>query len=191
MPTALDIAFAVFFTVIITAFDTIYFVPKFKAEVNAGVPNARLHAYRRTVLGQWLFAAAAILLWMRSGRPWSELGIDSQSFSRMSVDDFDVVDRGSEVEPPTTASGSRHRRRGGLRPKLASSIPASHSRRASGSPRCRSRRRNTKNCSTADFCSVLKAYVGTALAALIGDPVRCVAPVSGTRSAFAGMAGLR
>jgi phosphotransferase system glucose/maltose/N-acetylglucosamine-specific IIC component len=67
MPTALDIAFAVFFTVIITAFDTLYFVPKFKAAVNAGVPNARLHAYRRTVLGQWVFAAAAILLIVIAG----------------------------------------------------------------------------------------------------------------------------
>jgi hypothetical protein len=33
-----------------------------------------------------------------SSAKWSELGIDPQSFSGMSVDDFDVVDHGSEVE---------------------------------------------------------------------------------------------
>ena len=80
---ALDLAFAVFFTIIITAFDTLYFVPKFKAAVNAGVPDARLHAYRRTVLGQWGFAAAAIFLWMRSGRSWSELGVVPPTDGRM------------------------------------------------------------------------------------------------------------
>jgi len=30
MPTALDLAFVVLFTVVVTTFDTLYFVPKFK-----------------------------------------------------------------------------------------------------------------------------------------------------------------
>ena len=83
MPAPLDLAFAALFTLVITTFDTIYFVPRFKAAVAAGVPGARLHAYRRTVIGQWAFAAAAILLWAHSGRPWSELGVVPPTNGRM------------------------------------------------------------------------------------------------------------
>src|SRR4029079_819772 len=83
MPTALDLAFVVLFTVVVTTFDTLYFVPKFKEEANAGVPGARLNAYRRTVVGQWAFAAVAILLWVRADRPWSQLGVLPPADGRM------------------------------------------------------------------------------------------------------------
>jgi membrane protease YdiL (CAAX protease family) len=75
MPTPLDLAFALLFTVVITVFDTLVFVPRFKAAANAGVPDARRNAYRRTIIGQWAFTAAAIALWVRAGRSWTQLGV--------------------------------------------------------------------------------------------------------------------
>ncbi len=81
MPTPLDLAFAFLFTVAVTVFDTLVFVPRFKAAAKAGVADARRNAYRRTIIGQWAFAAAAIALWIRAGRSWTSLGVvPSSSF---------------------------------------------------------------------------------------------------------------
>ena len=196
MPTALDIAFAVFFTVIVTAFDTVYFVPEFKAAVNAGVPDARLHAYRRTVLGQWVFAAAAIFLWMRSGRPWSELGIVPPTDGRMIASAAIVaLIVGVTVQQLRAIGRTTPERRLAIRPKLAFvEYLLPHSRDEL--------RWFTALSVTAGVCEellyrgflfwVLKAYVGTALAALIGVILfGALHLYQGRRGAFkAGMAGL-
>src|SRR4051794_38093012 len=75
MPTPLDIAFALLFTVVITVFDTLVFVPRFKAAAKAGEPDARRNAYRRTIIGQWAFATVAIALWISEKRSWSDLRV--------------------------------------------------------------------------------------------------------------------
>lgn len=75
MPSSLDFAFAAFFAVVIIPAEVLYFAPRFKAQLSAGVPGTRLRAYRRSVIGQWLFATMAVLLWARAGRAWTDLGL--------------------------------------------------------------------------------------------------------------------
>jgi membrane protease YdiL (CAAX protease family) len=120
MPTSLDLAFALLFTVIISAFDALYFVPKFKAAVAAGVPGARLHAYRRTVFGQWGFAFAAILLWIHAGRPWSDLGLVPPTDWRM-IASAGIVALiiGFTVQQVRAIGRIQPERRVAIRPKLA------------------------------------------------------------------------
>jgi hypothetical protein len=77
------------------------------AGLNAGF-NAGFNAAQRTIVaalkkyGMYLSDGGEIGLTFADDRTsaatWAELGIDSQSFSSLSVDDFDVVDHGSEVE---------------------------------------------------------------------------------------------
>jgi membrane protease YdiL (CAAX protease family) len=196
MPTALDLSFALLFTVIVTALDTVYFVPQFKADVNAGVPGARLHAYQRTVLGQWAFAAAAILLWMRSGRPWSELGIIPPTDGRMIVSVAIVAAIiGFTVQQVRAIGRTTPERRMAIRPKLAFvEYLLPHSRDEL--------RWFTALSITAGVCEellyrgflfwVLKAYVGVPLAAVIGVSLFGVLHIyQGKRGALkAGIAGL-
>lgn len=75
MPTALDIGFALLFAVVIAGAAGVYFDRQLKRRIEAGVPNARLNAYRRATTVQWTLAAAAIALWCREGRPWRALGL--------------------------------------------------------------------------------------------------------------------
>lgn len=75
MPTLLDIVFAVFFAIVVAGFEAAHFDRRFKRQVAAGVPDARRHAYRRGVLGQWVLGAAAIVVWSHERRPWRALGL--------------------------------------------------------------------------------------------------------------------
>ena len=196
MPTALDLAFVVLFTVIVTTFDTLYFVPKFKEAANAGVPDARLHAYQRTVIGQWAFAAVAILLWIRAGRPWSQLGVvppaDGQMIASAAIVAVIIALTVQQVRAIGRTTAERRR---AIRPKLAFvEYLLPHSRQEL--------RWFTALSLTAGACEellfrgfllwVLKAYVGIAMAALIGVVVFGVLHIyQGARGALkAGIAGL-
>ena len=196
MPTALDLAFVVLFTVVVTTFDTLYFVPKFKEEANAGVPGARLHAYQRTVIGQWAFAAVAILLWVRADRPWSQLGVVPPADGRM-IASVAIVGAiiGLTVQQVRAIGRTTAERRMAIRPKLAFvEYLLPHSRQEL--------RWFTALSITAGACEellfrgfllwVLKAYVGIAMAALIGVVVFGVLHIyQGARGALkAGIAGL-
>jgi membrane protease YdiL (CAAX protease family) len=75
MPGRIDIAFALLFAVVIAGFAAFYFDRRFKAQVAAGVPDARMRAYRRAVIGQWTASIVALVLWVRAGRSWAALGI--------------------------------------------------------------------------------------------------------------------
>jgi membrane protease YdiL (CAAX protease family) len=75
MPTPLDIAFAIFFAVGLAGYEALYADRRFKAQVAAGVPDARRNAYRRAAIGQWVLAVVAVLIWARAGRPWTRLGL--------------------------------------------------------------------------------------------------------------------
>src|SRR5262249_10095741 len=75
MPTALDLAFSLGFSILIIGVDLLFFDKRFKAQIAAGAPNARRNGYRRVVVGLWVSAAIALLLWARAGRPWTTLGL--------------------------------------------------------------------------------------------------------------------
>jgi membrane protease YdiL (CAAX protease family) len=75
MPTSIDFIFVALFTVVIALFETLVFWPRFKAAVDAGRADARRNAYRRAIIGQWFFAALAVLLWATTRRPWRGLGV--------------------------------------------------------------------------------------------------------------------
>jgi membrane protease YdiL (CAAX protease family) len=75
MPTPIDIVFAILFAVVIAGIEAFYFDRRFKAQVAAGVPNARRNAYRRAILGQWMITAVAIVIWVNAGRAWTALGL--------------------------------------------------------------------------------------------------------------------
>jgi membrane protease YdiL (CAAX protease family) len=75
MPTSLDIAFAIGFPTFIVALELLYFNTRLKAQVAAGVPNARRNAYRYAVVGEWGITAIALLLWARADRQWRTLGL--------------------------------------------------------------------------------------------------------------------
>jgi membrane protease YdiL (CAAX protease family) len=75
MPSSLDFAFAAFLAVVIIPVEVLYFTPRFKAQLAAGVPDTRVRAYRRSLIGQWAFAVVAVLLWARAGRAWTGLGL--------------------------------------------------------------------------------------------------------------------
>src|SRR5438477_9147502 len=85
MSLPIDLAYAFLFTVAITTYETFVAFPRFKARVAAGVPSARLDAYRRTVIGQWAFALIAVVLWVRAGRPWSQLGLVPPADARIVI----------------------------------------------------------------------------------------------------------
>jgi membrane protease YdiL (CAAX protease family) len=172
MPTALDIGFVLLFTVVVTVFDAVYFVPRFKAEAKAGVPGVRGRAYRRTVFGQWAFALAATVIWMRAGRPWPALGVVPSGLAGIVGSTVVVALIGALTVQQLRAIGRLTvERREALRAKLAYIeylLPHSRSELSWF----------TALSITAGVCEellyrgfllwVLKAYVGIALAALIG-----------------------
>ena len=172
MPTLLDVGFALLFTVVITVFDMVYFVPRFKAEAKAGVRGARLRAYRRTVFGQWAFALAAAFIWMRAGRPWSELGVVPPGLARLIASAVIVaLMAGLTVQQLRAIGRIKPERRAALEAKLEYvEYLLPHSRRELAW--------FTALSITAGVCEellyrgfllwVLRAYVGIALAAAIG-----------------------
>jgi len=75
MPTPLDIVFASLFSIAIVVIGGAYVDRRFKGQLAAGVPNARLNWYRLTLVGEWVLAAMTLALWSKEGRPWRALGL--------------------------------------------------------------------------------------------------------------------
>lgn len=73
MPSLVDVVFAFVLVVVASVFEYVYFWPRFRADVAAGKPSARVSAYRRGVLGEWTFTIAAIAIWTTFARPWSAM----------------------------------------------------------------------------------------------------------------------
>ena len=71
--TVADYGFAFVLLVVASVYESAYFWPQFRAGVAAGDPEARTRAYRRGIIGQWLFAAAAVTIWSLYERPWDAL----------------------------------------------------------------------------------------------------------------------
>lgn len=85
MPVAVDFVFAVLLVVVASLFEHFYFWPRFRADVAAHRPGARPRAYRRGLIGQWLFAGAAIAIWMAHGRPWTALRLSLPHGARLAL----------------------------------------------------------------------------------------------------------
>jgi len=75
MPTTFDIAFAIGFLGAIFAVEFLYLNKRLKAEIAAGVMNARRNAYQYVMVGEWGITAIALLLWAHAHRPWNTLGL--------------------------------------------------------------------------------------------------------------------
>jgi len=68
-----------------TVYEYLYFWPRFRAAVAAEHAGARLRAYRRGVIGQWLFAGAALAIWATHGRSRELLGLVTPHGWRLGV----------------------------------------------------------------------------------------------------------
>jgi len=73
MRVAIDYVFVFMLLVVATVFEHYWFWPRFRAEVAAGDRDARPRAYRRGILGQWLFTAVALAIWTSQHRPATAL----------------------------------------------------------------------------------------------------------------------
>lgn len=81
----LDVVFAVFFAVVLVAFEAIYYERRFKRREAEGFVDARRNAYRLTLTGLWLTSGAAVWLWAVQRRPWHALGLVPPSDWRLQV----------------------------------------------------------------------------------------------------------
>ena len=73
MPGPMDWLFTFTLLVMATLYEYAYFWPRFRAGVAAGRADARPTAYRRGIIGQWLFAGTALVIWWANARPWPAL----------------------------------------------------------------------------------------------------------------------
>ena len=73
MASLADVVLVFAIVVVASVFEYVYFWPRFRADVAAGKPSARVSAYRRAVVGEWAFTVAAIAIWTTFSRPWSAL----------------------------------------------------------------------------------------------------------------------
>src|ERR1051325_7581185 len=73
MPGPMDWLFRFTLLVMATLYEYAYFWPRFRAGVAAGRADARPTAYRRGIIGQWLFAGTALVIWWANARPWPAL----------------------------------------------------------------------------------------------------------------------
>ncbi len=72
MPGTLD--FAILVGVLgFTLAEQVVGVPRLRAAVAAGVPQARIHGYRIVLAEEWLVTIAILLRWRATGRPWAAL----------------------------------------------------------------------------------------------------------------------
>ena len=85
MPSFVDVAFVFMLVVVASIFEYVYFWPRFRADVAAGKPSARVSAYRRGVLGEWAFTIAAIAIWTTFARPWSAMRLGLPHGWRLAV----------------------------------------------------------------------------------------------------------
>src|SRR5690242_10684901 len=73
MPVTVDWVFVVSLLGLASIYEHFHFWPRFRADVAAERPGARIRAYQRGVIGQWLFTLAALAIWMSEARPWAAL----------------------------------------------------------------------------------------------------------------------
>lgn len=75
MPTSLDLVFVALVFGVLLLVDGFVFVPRFRARVAAGAPDARLAGYRRAAFAQTGITLVMLVGWIASGRSWVALGL--------------------------------------------------------------------------------------------------------------------
>ena len=75
MPGLLDLALIALFAAVWPLAEYFWLWPRHVRAVDAGDVNARSNAYMRTLIEEWLLAAAVIAVTLRAGRPLDELGL--------------------------------------------------------------------------------------------------------------------
>ncbi|HET7463496.1 MAG TPA: type II CAAX endopeptidase family protein [Longimicrobium sp.] len=75
MPTILDLAFVAVLAVAWPLYERFVDWPAFQRRVRLDPSAARLSEYRGSMVVQWIFAAVALAIWARAGRPWALLGL--------------------------------------------------------------------------------------------------------------------
>jgi membrane protease YdiL (CAAX protease family) len=85
MPTIVDFAYIIFFAVVLTLFEHFIWFPRFRAEVDAGVPGARLRAYRRATIGQWAVTLGVAIIWYHYTRTPNDLRLTMPSGWRLAL----------------------------------------------------------------------------------------------------------
>jgi membrane protease YdiL (CAAX protease family) len=75
-PRWFDHTFVLFLTALVPVLGT-FAQRRLRRAIAAGVPNAKLGAYRSAVIWQWVFAAIVSVMWATSGRDWRSLGFSS------------------------------------------------------------------------------------------------------------------
>ncbi len=75
MPGILDLALVVFFAALWPLYTHFVEWPRHVRAVAGGDPGARSRIYVRTIVQQWLIAAAALALCLNAGRPLGALGL--------------------------------------------------------------------------------------------------------------------
>jgi len=73
--TLADHIFVFTFAVVYPVYGTFISMPRIKRAIESGLPGIRLRAYHGTIAGQWLLAAAALLIWVHNGRLVENLGL--------------------------------------------------------------------------------------------------------------------
>src|SRR5256714_15229046 len=75
MPGALDIALVIVFAAVWPLIEYFWLWPRHVRAVARGEPGARSRAYERTLLEQWVLAAAVLALTFSFARPLASLGL--------------------------------------------------------------------------------------------------------------------
>jgi len=172
MPSSLDVAYVAVFSIAVTAVQLLYFFPRFKRAVGAGVPTARRRAYRRVIIGQWTMALIGVWLASRAGSPWDALGLVPPTGVRLIVGLVIIaIATAFATLQGVSVLRATPQQRAALRPRIASlEFLLPHDRRE--------RRWFTAVAITAGVCEellyrgfliwALRAFIGLGAAAVVG-----------------------
>lgn len=85
MPQPLDLALVVLVAGLWPAWEHFVAFPRARRALAAGVPGARLSAYRGVLLWEWGLSLLVLLAWLRAGRPLAEIGLVAPTGVRLLV----------------------------------------------------------------------------------------------------------
>ena len=85
MPARLDYAFVAFLVVVMSVVEHVVFWPRFRGDIEAGHPRARVRGYRWVVGGQLAFGAAVMAIWTSAGRPLADLRLATPTGWRLAL----------------------------------------------------------------------------------------------------------
>lgn len=75
MPSWLDLLFVTLVFGVLLLVDGFVLVPRYRARVAAGLPDARIDGYKRAALAQCAITLVMLVGWIAAGRSWVALGL--------------------------------------------------------------------------------------------------------------------